>query len=232
MKEKSLKERAYSPYSDNNSEWCVVLGSSGTAYPGVRVENIAFPLTITPLHGAVCSCLANGDRPAGYVIDSDHLELESYFSDLFSMEKFDSVPDAATLYNPLLSPKIDTAAELEKLTLNAVIPHSNFPVAALLKIDDGFVPGVNVEIESWALGLCAERLSLFRAISHGITDFFELLVSAPKGDFSSPCGACRQVLMEWMPRGHIKLHHGDGSHSTHNTADLLPYAFSSSKLSS
>ena len=229
---KDLTERVYSPYSDKSDEWCVIIGSSGTAYPGVRVENISFPLTITSLHGAICSCMANGDRPVAYVIDSDSTprEMEDFWVNSFDLDKLSTVPESAPVYDPLVSIDIDPEAELEKLTHQAVIPHSNFPVAALLKTSEGYIPGVNVEVESWTLGLCAERVSLFRAISHGYTDFGELLITAPKGDFSSPCGACRQVLMEWMPRGHIKLQHGDGSHSTHNTMDLLPYAFSSSKL--
>lgn len=231
MKKIDLKERIYSPYSDETDDWCVILGSSGIAYPGVRVENISFPLTITSMHGAICSCLANGDRPAAFVSGSDIVEMEEFWTKTFHIEKFDSVPESSTLFDPLLPLTADTEGELEKLTHEAVIPLSDFPVAVLLKTSKGFIPGVNVELESWTLGLCAERVALFRAVSHGFTDFSDLLITAPKGDFSSPCGACRQVLMEWMPRGHIKLQHGDGSHSTHNTMDLLPYAFSSSKLS-
>ena len=231
MKELNLTEYVYSPYSDNTDEWCVILGSNGTAYPGVRVENIAFPLTITSIHGAICSCLANGDRPAAFVSGSDSLELEEYWTETFHLEKLESVPESSTLFSPLLPLTIDPEDELEKLTHQAVTPLSDFPVAALLKTPGGYIPGVNVELESWAIGLCAERVSLFRAVSHGFIDFSDLLITAPKGDFSSPCGACRQVLLEWMPRGRIRLQHGDGSHSTHNTMDLLPYAFSSSKLS-
>ena len=232
MKETDLSKRVYSPYSDHEDEWCVVMGASGTAYPGVRVENIAFPLTITSIHGAICSCLGDGDRPVAYVVgnESDPLELEDYWVSAFNLDKLDSIPDSAVLYDPLISPSIVPDDELEKLTHQAVIPHSNFPVAALLKVEEGIISGVNVELESFTLGLCAERVAIFRAISHGYSDFEELLITAPKGDFSSPCGACRQVLLEWMPRGVIKLQHGDGSHSTHNTMDLLPYAFSSSNL--
>lgn len=232
MKETNLSERAYAPYSDHEDEWCVVLGASGTAYPGVRIENIAFPLTITSIHGAICSCLGDGDRPVAYIVgnESKSLELEDYWVNTFNLDKLDSVPDSAVHYDPLLSPSIVPDEELEKLTHQAVIPHSNFPVAALLKVEDGYIPGVNVELESFTLGLCAERVAIFRAISGGYSEFKELFITAPKGDFSSPCGACRQVLLEWMPRGVIKLRHGDGSHSTHNTMDLLPYAFSSSKL--
>lgn len=231
MIEKSLKERVYAPYSDKDSEWCIILGSGGTAYPGVRVENIAFPLTITSIHGAICSCLANGDRPVGYVTGSENLEMESYWVEAYGLDKFKEFPASAAIYDPLLPLTIDPDSELEKLTHQAIIPHSSFPVGSLLKTSSGYVPGVNVELNSWTLGLCAERVSLFRAISHGITGFSELLITAPKADFSSPCGACRQVLLEWMSRGTVRLHHGDGSHSTHNTMDFLPYAFSSRKLS-
>lgn len=232
MNETDLSERVYSPYSDHKSEWCVVMGASGIAYPGVRVENISFPLTITSIHGAICSCLGAGDRPVAYVAgnESNPLELEEHWRNVFNLDKLDSIPDSAVPYNPLISSSIIPDEELEKLTHQAVIPQSNFPVASLLKVEDGYIPGVNVEFDSWSLGLCAERVAIFRAISNGYSDFKELLISAPNGDFSSPCGACRQVLLEWMPRGVIKLQHGDGSHSTHNTMDLLPYAFSSSNL--
>jgi homotetrameric cytidine deaminase len=225
-----LKKRVYSPYSDHKSEWCVILGASGVAYPGVRIENISFPLSISSIHGAICSCLADGDRPAAYATDTDELELETYWADQFSMKRLESIPNSTSVYDPLIKDIKEPEQELEKLTHQAVIPHSDFPVAALLETENGFVPGVNVEFESWALGLCAERVALFRAVTHGYTEFNRLLITAPKGDFSSPCGACRQVLMEWMPRGSIKLHHGDGSHSTHYTSDLLPFAFSSSNL--
>ena len=226
-----LKERVYAPYSDHTSEWCVILGASGTAYPGVRIENISFPLSISSMHGAICSCLADGDTPTAYVSQSSNHELESYWVEQYDLEWLEDIPESAKMYDPLLADITNPERTLEKLTDQAVIPHSDFPVAALLETADGFIPGVNVEFESWALGLCAERVALFRAVTHGYTQFNRLLITAPKGDFSSPCGACRQVLMEWMPRGSIKLHHGDGSHSTHKTADLLPFAFSSSNLS-
>lgn len=228
----NLSQHTYSPYSKREPEWCVVLGSSGTAYPGVRIENISFPLTITSIHGAICSCMGNGDRPVAYVKGSKFLDMENYWVQNFAIEKLEDVPATSELYDPTLPLHTDPEMKLEELTHHTVTPHSDFPVAALLQTDKGYVPGVNVELESWNLGLCAERVALFRAVSHGCAGFSKLYISAPKGDFSSPCGACRQVLMEWMPRGSIKLNHGDGSKSSHNTTDLLPHAFSSSKLSS
>ncbi|MFO7846415.1 MAG: cytidine deaminase [Balneolaceae bacterium] len=227
-----LAQHAYSPYSKKEPEWCVIVGSSGTAYPGVRVENISFPLTISAIHGAICSCIGNLDTPQAYISNSARPEMLNYWVEQYGMDQLKQLPEDVNPYDPVISNPSSAEKLLAQYTGKAVTPHSDFPVAAILQTEAGLVPGVNVELESWALGLCAERLAIFRAISNGFREFSTLKVSAPKGDFSSPCGACRQVLMEWMPRGTVELHHGDGSLSTHNTMHLLPYAFSSSKLRS
>lgn len=232
MNLENLADHTYAPYSKYDKEWCVVIGSSGTAYPGVRVENISFPLTITSIHGAICSCIGNGDTPISYCKSKEKLEMENYWMDQYQLQFIDGIPENTTFYNPVVSFSGSEQEYLSRLAERAVTQHSNFPVSALLQTETGLVEGVNVELSSWALGLCAERLALFRAVSNGLREFSKIKVSAPKGDFSSPCGACRQVLMEWMPRGSVELHHGDGSCSTHNTIDLLPHAFSSSKLRS
>jgi len=230
MKESDLRQRAYAPYSKNDDEWCVVRGSSGVLYPGVRVENISFPLTITSLHGALCSCLANGDTPTAFYSSVRDGELVDYLVEIFGLERLKIFPERGEWYNPLIDLSIDRQAALRELTGRAVVPHSDFPVSALLQTEHGFIPGVNVELHAWALGLCAERLAIFRAVSHGYQSFSRIQVYAPKGDFSSPCGACRQVMMEWMPDCVVELRHGDESLSTHKVRHLLPHAFSSSKL--
>lgn len=230
MKINQLYKNVYAPYSDFKKDWCVVKGASGLFYPGVRVENISFPLTISPLHGAICSCMGNGDKPVSYYAETASAELEQYWVDQFQLSELKVMPDSDNLYTPFLSEQEQNENMLESLILSAITIHSNFPVSALLYTEHGIVPGVNVEVESWALGLCAERLAIFRAVAAGAKSFHKLSVSAPKGDFSSPCGACRQVLMEWMPDKDIELHHGDHTQSSHRVVDLLPHAFSSSKL--
>ncbi len=225
-----LYKNAYAPYSDFKKDWCVVKGSSGTFYPGVRVENISFPLTISPLHGAICSCLGNGDQPVSFFADTASSELVKYWVDQFQLSELTVMPEKIDLYTPFHTELEKGDTMLEDLISSAVTIHSDFPVSALLYTEYGVVPGVNVEVDSWALGLCAERLAIFRAVSAGAKSFHKLSVKAPKGDFSSPCGACRQVLMEWMPDKVIELHHGDHTQSTHRIVDLLPHAFSSSKL--
>lgn len=230
MKLNQLKQHIYSPYSNNDEEWCVVIGDSGTAYTGVRIENISFPLTITSMHGAICSCLGNGDQPNSFYSGAANEELQTYWVEQYDLNRLPHPPDAIKFYDPFIKEAGKPDDLLKDLIDSAVTTHSGFPVSALLYTEKGIVPGVNIEVNSWSLGLCAERLALFRAISFGAVSFQKLKIYAPKGDFSSPCGACRQVLMEWMPDKDVELHHGDNTLSTHKVMHLLPYAFSSSKL--
>ncbi|MGY4533716.1 cytidine deaminase [Pseudomonas sp. TE3786] len=80
-------------------------------------------------------------------------------------------------------------------------PHSQFPVgAALLTADGAVIQGCNVENVSYGLTNCAERTALFSAICQGEKpkSFQAMLVYAPKVALISPCGACRQVMVELM----------------------------------
>ncbi|MEX0661782.1 MAG: cytidine deaminase [Balneolaceae bacterium] len=227
--DETLKKRVYSPYS-NTVEYCIVEGKSGIHYPGVRVENISFPLTISAVQGAICSCLGNGDEPHVLYQPEPTSELLNYWVDEYNLSQEKELPDSLNLYDALISKTTDSESLLKELAKKSHTQHSNFPVAVLLDVSDGYICGVNVEVSSWSLGLCAERVAIFRAISAGFREFEKITVSAPKGDFSSPCGACRQVMAEWMPRQRVELHHGDGSLSTHNIAQLLPHGFTSGNL--
>ncbi|MEX0647458.1 MAG: cytidine deaminase [Balneolaceae bacterium] len=228
-KKSGISLQSYSPYS-GIEEYCFIEGTSGTAYPGVRIENISFPLTIPAIQAAVCSCLANGDQPAILYQQKPESELLSYWVDQYSLAVKQEIPAFQNLYDPLLTSVADVAALLKKLAEKAIVPHSGFEVAALLETPAGFICGVNVEVSAWSLGLCAERVAISRAVAAGYTEFTSLHIYAPKGDFSSPCGACRQILTEWLPDKIVKLHHGDGSLSTHYTSHLLPYGFTSNSL--
>ncbi|MFU8813087.1 MAG: cytidine deaminase [Balneolaceae bacterium] len=224
-----IPDHSYSPYSKQKSS-CLIQGQSGTLYPGVRIENIAFPLSISALQAAICSCLANGDRPVSIAASGAPSELTDHWISLFELSEVDAFPDDAPLFNPFIEINRSVFDRLNDELARAVTPHSNFPVAALLETEKGIVAGANVEVEAWALGLCAERVALSRAVSAGCTEFKKIYVYAPKGDISSPCGACRQVLAEWMPEQMAELHHGDGTHSTHLVSELLPFAFRTASL--
>ena len=61
MNWETLLRHAHVPYSGER-EACLIIGHQGY-YPGVRVENIAYPQTITALQGAMGLCLSCGDVP-------------------------------------------------------------------------------------------------------------------------------------------------------------------------
>jgi cytidine deaminase len=80
-------------------------------------------------------------------------------------------------------------------------PYSRFRVGAALLCADGSVfTGTNVENRSFGLTICAERSALVSAISAGKRELSMIVIATPDSDYPvSPCGACRQVLSEFMP---------------------------------
>jgi len=91
--------------------------------------------------------------------------------------------------------------EAQKIALKAYAPYSKFRVgAALLCEDETVVTGVNVENRSFGLTTCAERNSVCAAVALGHLRFKALAVSTPdSAEPTGPCGACRQVISEFMP---------------------------------
>ena len=82
-------------------------------------------------------------------------------------------------------------------------PYSHFRVgAALLCADGTVVTGTNVENRSFGLTTCAERNAVAAAVHGGLREFTMIAVATPDSDYPvSPCGACRQVLSEFMAPG-------------------------------
>lgn len=228
-----LLQRSYSPYSGAKAA-CIVTGKNGLSYPGVRIESISFPDTIHELQVGLYSCLSEGDRPDKVLLPTDSVindDVLSFFKNEYDLKVTKSAkPDSVKFYNATLSEIADTSEELIGMIDRAVVPNSHFPVAALLETEKGFVGGVNIECSEWHWGLCAERIALCKAIASGITGFKALNVHAKYGKYGSPCGACRQVLIEHMPNKPVYLLHGDKSHSRHLCRHLLPYSFTSSEL--
>lgn len=127
---------------------------------------------------------------------------------------------------------IDIQALIEaarEARLHAYAPYSEFQVGAALLTTDGRVfSGCNVENASYGLCNCAERTALFSAIAagYGPGDFSHLAVIGDTEQPISPCGACRQVMIELGGADLIVVQanlHGDAIETS--AAALLPGAF-------
>ncbi|GHT77283.1 cytidine deaminase [Spirochaetia bacterium] len=108
----------------------------------------------------------------------------------------------------------------------AYAPYSHFRVGAALLAADGSVHrGCNVENRSYGLAICAERSALVSAVSRGQRSFTALAIATPdSADPVGPCGACRQVLSEFMESGAAVRFGGSGPERlTVTMGDLLPY---------
>ncbi|MEX0736103.1 MAG: cytidine deaminase, partial [Bacteroidota bacterium] len=89
---------------------------------------------------------------------------------------------------------VETARRAKR---RAFAPYSHFHVGAALLSGNGRIySGCNVEISTYALTICAERTAIFKAISEGERNFKAIAVVSDDPDFTPPCGACRQVLMD------------------------------------
>ncbi len=111
---------------------------------------------------------------------------------------------------------------------HAYAPYSNFRVGAALQLTSGeIVTGANVENVSYGLTICAERAALVRAVAQFGPSIriaavaIANLNSAP----SPPCGACRQMLAEFIePDAPVAFPVSDGVH-TLPFREVLPLAF-------
>ena len=120
-------------------------------------------------------------------------------------------------------------AEARKARASAYVPYSRFQVGAALLGRDGTVyRGCNVENASFGLTNCAERTAFFRAIADGCRpgDFVALAVVGDTVGPISPCGACRQVMLELGgPDLRVLLGNLAGDVQPTTVAALLPGAF-------
>ena len=111
---------------------------------------------------------------------------------------------------------------------HAYAPYSGFRVGAALLLESGdIITAANVENASYGLSICAERAAVVRAVAqHGPKlRIHAVAVTNLNNAPSSPCGACRQVLSEFMPSNGLILFPFDGSPQTHTLAELFPFSF-------
>lgn len=158
------------------------------------------------------------------------------------MEKYE-IKSEVCVYNEgeldALDSELIEAAK--KATENSYSPYSKFKVGAALRLANGtIITGSNQENASYPLGLCAERTAIFHA-QHAYPDqpIVTLAIAAfANGHFYpepiSPCGACRQVMLEVEDRYkhpmRVLLYGAFGTHVVQTVKDLLPFQFVNESL--
>ena len=80
---------------------------------------------------------------------------------------------------------------------NAYVPYSHFKVGACIALKDGtFVQGCNIENAAYGSTMCAERNAIANMITNGENAILKLVCIDSRGVVASPCGACREYLMQ------------------------------------
>jgi len=141
-------------------------------------------------------------------------------------------------YEELLSEEKIIVDKAKEATFRAYAPYSKFKVGAAALLANGeIVDGNNQENVAFPSGLCAERTTLFYAHSRYPDEAVQAIAIAAytEGDFLdrpiSPCGACRQVMLETELRSKqpvkIILYGKKEILIVGSIKDLLPLAFDS-----
>jgi cytidine deaminase len=108
----------------------------------------------------------------------------------------------------------------------ALARYSRFCVGAALEAEDGTVyTGCNIESAAYELTMCAERVTIWKALSEGARRFTHLAVAADTERLTPPCGACRQIIWEFCGNIPVTLANLRGETETLQMADLLPRPF-------
>lgn len=153
----------------------------------------------------------------------------------FAYEVYDSITELDEQDALLLT-------EARSLTGEAYAPYSKFHVAAVARLMNGeTVKGTNQENASYPVGICAERslLSTAAALYPGIAiDTIAISYKNHSGESTrpiSPCGMCRQSLVEYEERVkkpiRLILSGQEGAVIVIEKADsLLPFSFGSNDL--
>ncbi len=241
--------RAHVPYSQRPTA-AVLLLEDGRSVPGVRVESASFSLLIPALVNAFSTAVACGRTdvaavamsraflpeerallhalPWGSFIEAD--------ADVFVRNDLETLPALSERLSPYLeagAPQDPAAgvALAREVARRAHVPESGFPVGCVLETAAGeLIPGVNVEHTDWARILCAERNALGTAISYGLAGLRRLYLTCLKDPTGTPCGACRQLLVELAPEAALWMDRGDDTPEAASPHGLLPGSFSGRAL--
>jgi cytidine deaminase len=116
--------------------------------------------------------------------------------------------------------------EAEKSMGKAIAPYSEFKVGVALSTKKGKIyTGCNIENPSLMLSICAEKVSLTKALSEGEKNFQAMAIVSGNKEYCFPCGSCRQLLWEFARGIDIFLYSKKGI-KKYSLDELLPFAFS------
>ena len=130
-----------------------------------------------------------------------------------------------------MSADLDAAARAAQAS--AYAPYSKFKVGAAVKMDGEIYEGCNVENASYPLSVCAERNAIATAVAAGAHHLEEVAVVTDASPPSSPCGACRQVLLEFAADPTavvVTAINPAGERRSWTLAELIPDGFSGKEL--
>lgn len=117
---------------------------------------------------------------------------------------------------------LDAAREARK---KAYAPYSQYHVGAAVLAGGKIYSGCNVENVSYGLTVCAERIAIFKAVFEGGLRVDAVAVAAGQKAPKSPCGACLQVIAEFISNDDapVVLVGSDGDVIERQFKDLVPY---------
>ncbi len=115
---------------------------------------------------------------------------------------------------------------------HAHAPYSRFPVGAALRAASGAIyRGCNVENAAYPSGICAETSAIAAMVCAGERRIAQLLVLGEGTDPLTPCGACRQRILEFAgPDTLIYCGSASGPGVARTMDELLPHAFGPERL--
>lgn len=112
---------------------------------------------------------------------------------------------------------------------HALCPYSGFSVGASILCADGSIySGHNIESASYSLTICAERVAIFQALTKTRSPITHLALSTKTGSY--PCGACRQIMIEYCTHAAVYILQDLVLKDTTSTQALFPHAFNTQDL--
>lgn len=236
------------PYS-RQPEAAALLLDDGRTVPGVRVESTSFPLTIPASTAAFVVSVALGvaDRIVAVAFSTEavpedaaplqrDLGLALHPAHPFALVRAGTtLPDPSGWIAPYLDADQPGTPEAgvrlaRDVARRARVPASDFPVGCVGVLPSGRLVGAaNVEVDDWTRGLCAERSLVALVAAFGLDAPDTLYLTCLKAA-CTPCGGCRQVLLDQFAHATLWMDRGAAPPERTTPAALLPGGFAGDGL--